>query len=62
MPRLEHTTLPSVGPATVYSLTLGELADEPKRDCPAVNMRTRNAMLNCAFQHYEHAWMGGLTS
>jgi hypothetical protein len=44
----------------VYSLTLGELAEEPKRDCPPTNRAIRKEMLETAFAHYGSTWMGGL--
>lgn len=46
----------------MYSLTLGELAEEPKRDCPPTNRAIRKEMLETAFAHYGSAWMGGLHS
>ena len=60
MPRLDHKPVPGID--TVYSLTLGELAEEPKRDCPPVNRATRKEMLHIAFVHYGSTWMGGLQS
>jgi len=44
----------------VYSLSLGELAEEPQRDCPPANMGIRKKMLGEAFEHYRLDWMGGL--
>ena len=46
----------------VYRLDLGELSEEPTRDCPAPNRIIRKKMLNRAFEHYEPEWMGGLRS
>jgi hypothetical protein len=46
----------------VYCLTLGELAEEPNRDCPPTNRAIRKEMLETAFAHYGSAWMGGLHS
>ena len=60
MPRLDH--FPVTGIDTAYSLTLGELAEEPTRDCPEPNRAIRKKMLATAFEHYGSAWMGGLTS
>jgi hypothetical protein len=60
VPRLDHKPLPGID--TVYSLNLGELAEEPKRDCPPVNRAIRKEMLQTAFAHYGSAWMGGLHS
>jgi hypothetical protein len=45
---------------TAYSLSLGELAEEPTRDCPPPNQGIRRKMLATAFQHYGADWMGGL--
>ena len=60
MPRLDHN--PVFGLDTVYSLSLGELAEEPQRDCPPANQAIRRAMLQHAFSHFGSAWMGGLQS
>lgn len=60
MPRLDYKPVPGID--TVYSLTLGELVEEPKRDCPPVNRATRKEMLHTAFEHYASTWMGGLHS
>lgn len=46
----------------MYSLTLGKLAEEPKRDCPPANRAIRKEMLQTAFEHYGSTWMGGLHS
>ena len=59
MPRLDHKPVPGID--TVYSLTLGELAEEPERDCPMPNRGIRREILASAFEHYESRWMGGLT-
>jgi hypothetical protein len=59
MPRLEHVSnVPGLD--TVYALNLGELAEEPKKDCPSANMPVRKLMLRTAFEHYGSEWMGGL--
>jgi len=60
MPRLDHKPVPRID--TLYSLSLGELAEEPKRDCPAPNRTIRRKMLTTAFQHYRSEWMGGMHS
>lgn len=60
MPRLDHKPVPRID--TVYSLSLGELDAEPKRDCPEPNRTIRRKMLTIAFQHYTSEWMGGLHS
>ena len=60
MPRLDHKPVPRID--TLYSLSLGELAEEPKRDCPGPNRAIRRKMLTTAFQHYTSEWMGGMHS
>ena len=60
MPRLDH--FPVTGIDSLYSLNLGELAEESGRDCPEPNRAIRTKMLATAFEHYGSAWMGGLTS
>jgi hypothetical protein len=60
MPRLDHRPVPGID--TVYSLSLGELAEEPRRDCPKPNRGIRKEMLATAFEHYGSQWMGGLNS
>ena len=60
MPRLDHRPVPGID--TVYSLSLGELAEEITRDCPEPNKGIRKKMLATAFEHYGSRWMGGLTS
>jgi len=60
MPWLDHN--PVFGMDTVYSLSLGELAEEPQRDCPPANQAIRRTMLREAFEHYGSEWMGGLRS
>ena len=58
MPRLDHKPVATID--TTYSLSLGELAEEPKRDCPEPNRTIRRKMLSTAFQHYTSEWMGGM--
>lgn len=60
MSRLDHKPVPGID--TVYSLNLGELAEEPTRDCPKPNRGIRKKMLDSAFRHYKSSWMGGLNS
>jgi hypothetical protein len=60
MPRLDHKPVRALD--TVYSLSLGELSEEPERSCPPANQAIRKAMLRGAFQHYSFEWMGGLHS
>src|ERR1017187_5871243 len=60
MPRLDHKPVPKID--TLYSLSLGELAEEPKRECPEPNRTIRKKMLTTAFQHYRSEWMGGMRS
>jgi hypothetical protein len=49
MPRLDHKPVPRID--TVYSLSLGELIEEPRRACPEPNRTIRRKMLTTAFQH-----------
>jgi hypothetical protein len=60
MPRLDHKAVPGI--ETLYSLNLGELPEQPKRDCPEPNQAIRRKMLQTAFEHYGSEWMGGLQS
>jgi len=48
MPRLDHKPVPGID--TVYSLPLGELAEEPERDCPIPNRGIRREILASAFE------------
>ncbi len=58
MSQLDHNAVPGI--ETVYSLNLGELSEQPKRDCPQPNRGVRRKMLTTAFRHYGSEWMGGL--
>jgi hypothetical protein len=60
MPRLQHQ--PVSGIETLYAVNLGEFAEEPKRNCPAVNQGLRDARLNTPFDDWKGGtnWFGGI--